>query len=142
MEAKKLVELRKQAERAVADMADGEMKVKAFEVVLSHLLAGSEPSRAAAHPAGEEPQATGGAREEKKATKTLGGRVLVLRDEGFFNSLRAMADIREELKAHGWNYPLSKLSGALQTLAQKRELRRQLQTSTHGKKKVYKYSNR
>ena len=36
-----LVVARKRAEEAVADMPDGELKVKAFEVILSSLLAGS-----------------------------------------------------------------------------------------------------
>ena len=38
MDAKKLIELRKQAEKAVEDMQDGEFKLKAFEVILNHLL--------------------------------------------------------------------------------------------------------
>jgi hypothetical protein len=40
MDAKKLIDHRKQAEKAVAGMADGELKVKAFEVILGHLLGG------------------------------------------------------------------------------------------------------
>lgn len=38
MDAKKLVQLRKQAEKAVEDMSAGELKVKAFEVILENLL--------------------------------------------------------------------------------------------------------
>ncbi len=139
MDAKELVELRKQAERAVADMPDGELKLKAFEVMLSYLLGGS---KAGAPAIPEEPVVQGRkipqAKESKQAS-TLVGRILVLRDEGYFKSLRALGEVRDELKAHGWHYPLTTLSGTMQTLTQRRELRR-LQ-SPHGKKKVYKYSN-
>ena len=41
MDAKRLIDLRKAAERAVAEMPDGELKVKAFEVILAHLLGGA-----------------------------------------------------------------------------------------------------
>ena len=43
MDAKKLIELRKQAEKAVEDMQDGEFKLKAFEVILNHLLSPCRP---------------------------------------------------------------------------------------------------
>jgi hypothetical protein len=38
MDTKKLVALRKEAEKAIAEMPDGDLKVKAFEVILGHLL--------------------------------------------------------------------------------------------------------
>lgn len=39
----KLKELRKKAQEAVADMPDGELKTKAFEIFLQHLLASESP---------------------------------------------------------------------------------------------------
>lgn len=42
MDTKTLLELRKKAEKAVADMSDGPLKVKAFEVILANLLTGPQ----------------------------------------------------------------------------------------------------
>jgi hypothetical protein len=42
MDAKRLIELRKQAEKSVADMPDGDLKLKAFEVILNHLVVSGE----------------------------------------------------------------------------------------------------
>jgi hypothetical protein len=58
MNAKKLVELRQAAEKAVADMPDGELKVKAFEVILGHMIeTPDEPRRA--KPCRESPEVGG-----------------------------------------------------------------------------------
>ncbi len=38
--SKELIEIRKQAEAAVHDMPEGELKTKAFETILTHLLFG------------------------------------------------------------------------------------------------------
>jgi len=137
MDAKQLIELRKQAEKAVAEMPSGEMKVKAFEVILSHLLSGSKA------PAGRAPVVETKTSKKSKATtaqtKSTPGRILVLRDEGFFNTQRTISEVREELGAHGWHYPLTTLSGTLQALVRKQELRRI--RATAGKKKIWKYSN-
>lgn len=140
MDAKRIIELRKQAEQAVAEMPDGELKVKAFEVILNHLLEGPRPSTADETQIGksfsQKPKVTKGA---SKAS-SLSGRILVLRDENFFNSQKTIGELREELKAHGWHYPLTALSGTLQTLVQQRELRRE--RAKQGNKKIWKYSNR
>lgn len=137
MDAKKLVEFRKQAEKAVAEMPDGELKVKAFEVILGHLLA--SPAIAPARPAEEQARPKAKGREQAAQVKTIGGRILVLRDEGFFKNQKAIGQVREELRAHGWHYPLTTLSGTLQSLVRQRELRRE--RAMQGKKKIYKYSN-
>lgn len=136
MDAKKLIELRKQAEKAVAEMPDGDMKLKAFEVILAHLLGGS--AEASAPPAQADKGATGKT-EEKKQAKTAVGRILVLRDEAFFKKLRSIAEVKEELSAHGWHYPSSSLSGPLQSAAQQGKLRRQ--RVKQGNKRIWKYSN-
>lgn len=138
MDAKKLIEFRKQAEQAVSEMPDGELKVKAFEVILSHLLAAGPPALAGRSTEAVIATAAGG-RPEGKSARSINSRVLVLRDEGFFKTQKAIGEVREELKAHGWHYPLTTLSGRLQALVQRRQLRRE--RGVQGKKKVWKYSN-
>ena len=38
MDVKQLIQLRKEAEKAVAEMPEGDIKIKAFEVILNHLI--------------------------------------------------------------------------------------------------------
>ena len=133
MDAKKLVEIRKQAEKAVEEMRDGELKIKAFEVILSHLL-GSAQGSTAALPSEKQSRT----KKNKEATSII-GRILVLRDEGFFKTPRGIAEVKEELAAHGWHYPLTTLSPRMMSMVQKRDLRRQ--KLTEGRKKLWKYSN-
>ena len=112
----KLVELRKQAEAAVAGMQDADLRSKAFEVILQHLLAGSStqtPGAAATQPS---------AAKRKDLSRVPGSaksRILLLRDEGFFDSQRSLADVNHELKAHGWIHPQTALSGPLQSFVRK-----------------------
>jgi hypothetical protein len=135
MDAKRLVELRREAEQAVSEMPDGDLKIKAFEVILNHLLQGPERTQSGAA-AAPEPR-----RRDTKGTVETStiGRILVLRDEGFFKSQRAIGEVREELRAHGWHYPVTSLSPALLTLVQQRKLRRE--RGKEGNKKIWKYSN-
>ena len=67
------------------------------------------------------------------------GRMLALRDDGFFAAQRSISDIRMELAKRGWHYPLTTLSGRLQALVQQRELRRE--KVKDGRKKAWRYSN-
>ena len=137
MNAKKIVELRREAEKAVADMPDGELKVKAFEVILNHLLAGPDVVTVRTGEGEKEAKPKGG--KEKVTATSIGGRILVLKDEGFFNNQRTIGEVREELRAHGWHYPLTTLSGTLIALVQQRKLRRE--RAKEGNKKIWKYSN-
>jgi hypothetical protein len=66
-------------------------------------------------------------------------RILALREDGFFAAQRTISEIRSELATRGWHYPLTTLSGVLQTLVQRRHLRRE--KVKDGKKKVWRYSN-
>lgn len=136
MNTKKLVAIRKEAEKAIAEMPDGDLKVKAFEVILGHLLgAGGGTARQPAP--GEEEEDAGPARKGKVA-KSATARILVLREEGFFKNQRSMGEVSAELAAHGWHYPLTALSGNLQGLTQRREIRRV--RAKKGNKKVWLYS--
>jgi hypothetical protein len=139
MELKKLMELRRRAEQATSDMPDGELKLKAFEVILSSLLRGNE------HETGESPNsAPTVAPEKKQATSRAAAptstreRILVLKAENFFAKLRTIGEVREQLATRGWHYPLTSLSGPLQQLV-RHELRRQ--RVSDGSTKAWKYSN-
>lgn len=135
MNAKKLVELRQAAEKAVADMPDGELKVKAFEVILGHMM--HTPEEAPTKAAGRAKKAVTKGEEAANTSSTV-GRILVLRDEGFFRNQKSIAETCDELAGHGWHYPQSSLSGPLQTLVQRRELRRKKEKK--GNKTVWLYS--
>jgi hypothetical protein len=145
MNAKKLIQLRKEAEAAVADMPDGEVKVKAFEVILSHLLGKPSSGSSSKHvenESGDDTKAeTKKSSSKAKTANSLNGRILVLKEEDFFSSPRAISEVRDELQAHGWHYPLTTLSGALIALVQKRELRRQKIKGKDGGKPGWKYTN-
>jgi hypothetical protein len=127
-----LVALRRRAEQAVADMAEGPLKVKAFEVILGFLLTSAEPAPTA-EPAIGSPEGT-----RKKAVSSLAARVAVLAEEGFFAQPRSLAEIQLKLAEHGWHYPQTNLSTPLIRLVRQRDLRR-LQLA-EGNKRVWKYS--
>jgi hypothetical protein len=119
---KELKELRKKAEDAVADMRDGELKTKAFEILLQHLLAQETPNAVSQSGSVTEPTTT---KQKKSAIPgTTKSRILLLKDEGFFLVPRSISEIKSELHAHGWILPMTTLSGPLQKLVQERQLRR------------------
>lgn len=141
MTAADLIKARKQAEKAVADMPEGALKTKAFEVILSRLIAGQvdESGNRGEGAKGKERPRTRNTETGEGAPTSTQGRIVLLKGEGFFESQRSMSEVRGELKAHGWVYSLTSLSGKLQRLVQKRELRRILVTD--GPKTIYKYVN-
>ena len=132
-----LVEARRKAEQAVADMADGPLKIKAFEVILSSLL--SIGSRAPVlverdvAPTDQTPDAG-----RTRPASSLADRVALLADEGFFTEPRSLAEIQGKLAEHGWHYAQTNLSTPLIRLVRQRRLRR-LQLAD-GNKRVWKYS--
>jgi hypothetical protein len=118
MDAKKLIELRKQAEKAVQDMPDGEFKLKAFEVILNHLLAPGKAQLTSESQA-EAPQRKAVVNEaEDSDAQSTQGRILVLKAEGFFKKPQSIGQTRSELAARGWHYPVTTLSGELIQLIQ------------------------
>src|SRR5882757_5479717 len=119
-ENENLVELRRRAEAAVADMAEGPLKTKAFEVFLMELLRNSHSIHTPPEPRSRAD------REGKRHSQTsIPGRILGLRDAGFFREQRTIAEIRAELMKQGWHIPATTLSGRLQGLVQQRKLRRE-----------------
>jgi len=132
------------AERVVKNLADRALREKAFEVVLTRLLVpeliqeAKWNSTATVRPAGVGlSQATD--YFAKKDPKTLSQRILALQADGFFGDPKSIGDVREGLKARGWHYPVTTLSGVLQGLIQKRKLRRE--RVREGRKAGWKYSN-
>jgi hypothetical protein len=134
-----LVKLRRQAERAVHDMPQGELKTKAFETILVHLLSGTAGKGVERAGAGKRAQAKQKA-AGSKVPRSLRERILFLRDEGFFGSQKSIAEIRQELKKNGWHHATTALSGPLQSLVQRRLLRRE-RVADDEQRPAWKYSN-
>ena len=139
MEVDRLTKVRKQAEAAVSDMPDGALKVKAFEVILGHLIGDPSTSAERASVGGAVKSASASESKRAKTKPSIPGRILVLKDEGFFNKQRTLPEVQEALATNGWHYTQRNLSGPLLGLARKGDLRRV--PFKDGKKKIYKYSN-
>jgi hypothetical protein len=128
-----LVAARKRAERAVESMADGPLKIAAFQTILARLLTDSDPGERIPRTSGKVPARKG------ERTGTLTGRILAIGAEGFFKEQRSLSEVREALGSRGWHYPATTLSGTMQSLVRQRHLRRE--RVTVGGKQVWKYSN-
>jgi hypothetical protein len=128
-----LVLARKRAERAVEGMADGPLKIAAFQAILTKLLAESDPGEQVQRGSVKAPVG------RVEQPDTLTGRILVIRSEGFFKTQRSLGEVREALGSRGWHYPLTTLSGVMQRLVRQRQLRRE--RGAAGNKNVWKYSN-
>jgi hypothetical protein len=128
----KLKELQRQALEAVSDMPDGDLKTKAFEVFLRHLLEAqtqaSPPKPSQAEKAAQKPT------KSARQPGTVKSRILLLKDGSFFGVPRSINDVKEELRVHGWIHATTDLSGRLQSLVRERHLRRV-------KEKTWKYVN-
>lgn len=132
MKSNDLISLRKAAESAVSDMAEGPLKTKAFEVILTTLLSSgrSQPT--------SDPNAGSPKGDHRENSSSLAGRITVLAEEGFLAEPRSLTEIQNKLTEHGWHYPQSGLSTPLIRLVRQRRLRR-LQLA-EGNKRVWKYS--
>ena|SRR5258706_9374407 len=128
-----LVAARKRAERAVESMADGPLKIAAFQAILAKLLTDSDPREQIQRMPGKVPAKKGGQPD------TLTGRILAIGSEGYFKDQRTLGEVREALGSRGWHYPLTTLSGVMQSLVRQRHLRRERVGA--GGKQVWKYSN-
>ena len=137
--SKNLVELRKKAERAVRDMPDGDIKVKAFETILAYLLSQHGELEAPSVPGARRLASAAEAKTAAGRPTSRTDRIISLKADGFFEKQVSIAEIRQELKKNGWHYPTTTLSGALQALVQRRELPRE--HVKKGKGKFWGYSN-
>lgn len=143
MDEKQLIAARQAAERAVADMPEGDLKVKAFEVILGRLLAVPNEQRATPPSSRKRTEARTGQdsslHQSQAVPTSTPARILALKREGFFSEERGISEIRDELQTHGWRYELTALSGALMNLVRSRELRRAKVIASG--KSSYKYFN-
>lgn len=133
MKLEGLIEARTLAEAAVGDMADGPLKIAAFETILASLL------RECAAPL-TGPRRSDERSPEIKDRKESGtaGRIMSLATEGFFAHPRSLPEIQEALSQRGWHYPQQNLSTPLTRMVRSRALRR-IRT-TEGRKTLWKYS--
>lgn len=126
----------KQAEQAVAGVADKNLKTKAFELVLQELLQrGRGGLGGFPHPSASPSRQTGKLHRVKRAGLTQ--RILELIDYGFLKMPRSNNEIGEELKRRGHHYADNTVGMALLRLVRKRVLRRV--PKTKGKNPVYGY---
>ena len=146
MDTKSIIEARKKAEAAVAEMPEGELRVEAFKLILNRLLSGgesAEPPRKSRAATRRHASTQGSKAAENHAEdfvpRSAPERIRALKAEGFFDKERGIAEIRDELQIHGWRYDVTALSGTLIGLVQRRELRRS--KVDDGKKTTYKYFN-
>jgi hypothetical protein len=122
-----------QAQAMVDAVSEPRMKAAAFGVLFSRFLDGrGSPARARR----TEPVP---ARARRNEGSTASARILGLKEEGFFTQQRPLSEVRDQLGARGWHYPLTALSGVMQALVQSRELRRA--QAKVGNRQVWKYSN-
>ena len=132
---KPYAELVAQAESAVANVKDAELRRVAFERVLNDLLsAGDEATKA-------KPKATARATKQatqKAAKKRTGPQAYVeeMVEDGFFKKPKTIAEVKAELENRGHHIPVTSLSGPMQKLCQKKVLRRQKPDG-----KIFAYSN-
>lgn len=127
-----LVAARRRAEEAVADMSDGPLKLKAFEVILGSLLSG-QPRQGV-----DESDAARSSETRRDAPSSLAERIELLAAEGFLSEPRSLSDIQTKLAEHGWHYPQTNLSTPLIRLVRQRRLRRL--SVVAGNKRVWKYT--
>jgi len=146
MDADSLKEARKKAERAVADMPEGELRVEAFKLILNRLLTEGdsevpERKRRSSRQQRSKNRDRNSASEghEDAVPRSAPARILELKADGFFDEQRGIGEVRDELQTHGWRYDVTALSGPLMKLVRARELRRS--KVTDGSKTTYKYFN-
>jgi len=136
MDIQKLIEIRKQAEEAVADMPDGPLKTKAFEMMFNSLRADAMQPKRKKRPKG--------AKKDTAAAKPRGprkegpkARIKQLKDEGFFDQPRYAQEVVTHLEeAKGFTHTDSDVSARLLELVREQVLRRKKDN-----KGVYQYTN-
>jgi len=118
------------AEQSVKSVKDPELKKVAFEKVLDYLLAPKVMRKD--KKSGKKPLSV------KKPRGPL-GYVREMAKDGFFKKPKTIAQVKAELENRGHHIPITGLSGPMQTLCVKKELRRE-KIKTKGKKQTFSYS--
>ena len=132
MKTSDLIAARKKAEESVSDMAEGQMKVTAFKVILSSLLSAA-PTIIRSNASETRPD-----EPHREVASSVAQRIELLAEEQFFTEPRSLAEIQSKLAEHGWHYPQTNLSTPLIRLVRQRRLRRlPIQV---GNKRLWKYA--
>ncbi|HEY2534992.1 MAG TPA: hypothetical protein VGJ20_45000 [Xanthobacteraceae bacterium] len=129
-----------QAEGAVKDLKDPELKRIAFEKILEDLMRGGEDRPPPSSPAAKRSVKKAKAAKTKSTKAGTHSYIRELTDEAFFKKPKTISDVKVELENRGHHIPMTSLSGPLQRLCQSRELRRSRTAAASGKK-TYTYSN-
>ena len=137
-----------QAEQAVASVKDPELKRIAFEKILDSLLRGGKQAAQPAPASSEKKHrrkgsSPTGTSETQARKRRAGVRAYVdeLVDEGFFAQPQTIAAVKAKLANRGHHIPITGLSGPLQTLCQRRRLRREKAQAPDGNRKSFAYTN-
>jgi len=130
-----MVELRKRAEKIVADMPEGELKLKAFEVAFKHLLETTVspvgvPSREVS---AKKRRRAPVAQEAPELRGELPKRIFELRNDEFFREPRTGREVQRELKTRGFHYAQAVVQMALLRMTRRRLVRR-VQLREEGKR--------
>lgn len=134
-----LIQVRKLAEEAVADMPVGDLKVAAFQTILRSLLEQGMSIDSPRMPTPAKQQVAPEPKVASKATKNgTTSKIMELASEGFFKEQRSLADIQKALEARGWYYAQENLGTPLTRLTRKKALRRV--GVLDGSKRIWKYS--
>jgi hypothetical protein len=122
-----------EAEAASAKVIDPELRRIAFGKILDQLL--SESAEKLAPSKVKHPESSKRPSISKGASKRAGpgGYLEELVDEGFFLQPKSLGDARAELANRGHHIPSTSLSGPLQSLCQRKRLRRQKKIGDGGK---------
>ncbi len=143
---KKLKELRSIAQNSVEDMPDGDFKLKAFEVILTHLLASEShiPETKANKGAIKKEETISRKGKDKKTTKqlessernTLPEHILSLREAKFFSQPRTSDEVHKELQPT-YACEDNRVAMALLRLANKKQLRKATKVINDREYKAY-----
>jgi hypothetical protein len=140
--AKQFDEIVAQAEAAVANVKDAELRRVAFEKIMDALLSTGRPAEGASRKS--RPSKRRAARSTPRAAGRArrGGPQAYLEElatEGFFKKPKTISEVKAELENRGHHIPMTSLSGPLQKLCQRKTLRRQ-KTAGEGNKQTFNYS--
>ena len=139
---KQFDEIVAQAEAAVANVKDAELRRVAFEKIMDALLSTGRPVEGASRKSRSSRRAS--ARTAPRAAKRTGrggpqAYIEELATEGFFKKPKTISEVKAELENRGHHIPMTSLSGPLQKLCQRKTLRRQ-KTPGDSNKQTFNYS--
>ncbi len=143
MELKQLTDVLTQAEQMVQGIKDPELRRAAFERILDHLLASSEPTLEGKPKPKLTASSTASQPTLRRSRSGRGptGALQQLVAEGFFKKPRTAPDILSELDARGRHYRYSDLTRPLERFARSQVLRRQKSVPAGGNTAVLHYSD-